>query len=345
MNYYIIPKTNINIQFNIKEENGIITPYISNSIFYHINDMQCQIDNLKYNDDAELVDEICKIMHPYCFIYSNVPDSLLSVNKLDSNNPVIFELIEILHYFRLKDLFQTNIINYGIFSNNNLITDLFDLYKDVSLNAIVSSKLFDIQFNENIKLDLIICEMTENYCRSIILILLIILHCQTNNGMMIIKLGSIYEKIIVEFIFILSSFYNKVYLMKPNVSDINNGDKYLICINYTNNNNNIILINYLFNYVSLSFNSLIDNKIPLHFTNKLEEINAIIGNQQLDVYDQIINMYNNKNRDEKIENIKRLHIQKSVMWCDKYGVPCNKFSDKTNIFLMQKTIPNNVIDI
>jgi hypothetical protein len=31
--------------------------------------------------------------------------------------------------------------------------------------------------------------------------------------------------------------------------------------------------------------------------------------------------------------IKKTNIQKSVAWCEKYKIPCNKFSEKTNIFL------------
>ena len=40
-----------------------------------------------------------------------------------------------------------------------------------------------------------------------------------------------------------------------------------------------------------------------------------------------------KNREDKIETIKKTSIQKSVSWCEKYKIPHNKFSDKTNIFL------------
>ena len=82
--------------------------------------------------------------------------------------------------------------------------------------------------------------------------------------------------------------------------------------------------------------SLIINEIPYHFVNKLEEFNAVIGQQQLEAYDQIINIFNNKNREEKIELLKRNHIQKCIQWCEKNQLPHNKFIDKTNIFLAPK---------
>ena len=62
----------------------------------------------------------------------------------------------------------------------------------------------------------------------------------------------------------------------------------------------------------------------------------VIGQQQLEAYDQIINIFKNKNRDDKIENLKRLHIQKCIQWCEKNQLPHNKFIDKLNIFLNPK---------
>jgi hypothetical protein len=48
---------------------------------------------------------------------------------------------------------------------------------------------------------------------------------------------------------------------------------------------------------------------------------------------QIINILKNKNKDEKIELIKKVNIQKSVSWCEKLKISHNKFFEKTNIFL------------
>jgi hypothetical protein len=67
--------------------------------------------------------------------------------------------------------------------------------------------------------------------------------------------------------------------------------------------------------------------------NKLDDSNIIIGQQQMEALDQVINILKNKNRYDKIDLIKKANIQKSVAWCEKFKIPCNKFSDKTNIFL------------
>jgi hypothetical protein len=62
-------------------------------------------------------------------------------------------------------------------------------------------------------------------------------------------------------------------------------------------------------------------------------MNIIVGQQQLESLNLAINLLKNKNKDDKIELLKKSHIQKAVLWCEKYKIPCNKFSDKINIFL------------
>ena len=43
-----------------------------------------------------------------------------------------------------------------------------------------------------------------------------------------------------------------------------------------------------------------------------------------------------KNKEDKLETLKKNNIQKCVQWCEKYKIPCNKFSEKINIFLPVK---------
>ena len=78
---------------------------------------------------------------------------------------------------------------------------------------------------------------------------------------------------------------------------------------------------------------MFDFDLPYYFTTKLDDMNITIGQQQLEALDQIISILKNKNKDDKIETIKKSNIQKSVSWCEKYKIPCNKFTEKINIFL------------
>ena len=82
-----------------------------------------------------------------------------------------------------------------------------------------------------------------------------------------------------------------------------------------------------------NISSILDNDIPYYFKNKIDELNIIIGQQQIDALEQIIMLYKNKSKNDKIELLKKNNIQKSVSWCEKYKIPCNKFAEKVNIFL------------
>ena len=61
--------------------------------------------------------------------------------------------------------------------------------------------------------------------------------------------------------------------------------------------------------------------MPCYFLNKIDDINIIIGQQQLEAINQIINIFKNKNKEDKIEIIKKTNIQKSVIWCEKFKIP------------------------
>jgi len=58
-----------------------------------------------------------------------------------------------------------------------------------------------------------------------------------------------------------------------------------------------------------------------------------VGHLQLEQYDQLINLCKNKNKDDRIESLKKNNIQKCIQWCEKHKIPYNKFVDKLNIFL------------
>jgi hypothetical protein len=83
----------------------------------------------------------------------------------------------------------------------------------------------------------------------------------------------------------------------------------------------------------INIQSIVKNELNTYFLNKVEECNIIIGQQQIDAYDQMINLLKNKNKIEKIEAIRKHNIQKCIHWCEKYKLPCNRFADKINIFL------------
>jgi hypothetical protein len=211
-----------------------------------------------------------------------------------------------------------------------------------------------IQLIGDDKFDFIFFETNSNqsfntYIISLINTLMIIFRNQEKNGSCIIKISQTFNKPIIDILYILSSLYDKTYILKPNTSNITTYDKYIICKGFQKNEikqkihkiNYFKLIIFLKKLEGKKIVSILDSEIPYYYLTKLDDINMTIGQQQIESLDLIINLLKNKNKEEKIELIKKNGIQKSVAWCEKYKIPCNKFSEKTNIFLpINKEIKN-----
>ena len=372
MNYYIIPKNNFNIQINPVIKPDVITPYISYSLIYFLNNIYTQllnIDELKNSDcnnsskRETTIEYINSIVNPFEFIHTNVPGSSLSVSKVKPSSNIFFELMEVFQVCNITDILslkkQINIAH--LTSNNSSTIDLLNMLREDNDDTIIDIE-FDYKniykgFIENpllIKVDLFIFEFkeedyidTKQYIKNMLLVLYIIVSNQSNFGTSIIKIDNIFYKSIVDILFIFSAIFEKVFLIKPSISKITKGERFIICKNL---NINIVsqtkilqqLDQHLMSLLSKNsatennIHSIIDNEIPYYFSNKIEESNAVIGQQQLEAYDQIINIFKNKNKDEKIEVLKRNHIQKCIQWCEKNQLPHNKFVERVNIFLNAK---------
>ena len=182
-------------------------------------------------------------------------------------------------------------------------------------------------------------------------VLHIIIKNQNIDGISIIKIDNIFYKPIIEVLFILSTLFEQVIIIKPQVSNILSSDRYIVCKKFTppvNLHKIQIQLQEIEKQIynledNMTIISLIQNSISYHFINKIEESNIVIGQQQLETFDQIINIIKNKNKDDKIETIKRNHIQKCIIWCEKYKIPHNKFIDKTNIFLNSKIVKDTSV--
>jgi len=327
--------------------------HMSNSLLYYLKHVQQQIVNIT---DELTIDYISKIVNPYEFINTIVPGSATSVSKINTESNLFFELIEIFNFLELNEILtNTSPIHIAhITSNYETSTFFFNMYRQHSTNLDTHfTSDFDVDtllasFITNsfeYKMDLFICEFKpSDYSdvNNLLLLLCIITKNQKEGGTCIVKIDHIFYEVIAEIILIFSALYHKIYLIKPTISDITTGHRYLVCNSYLPNQNTSLVEQINKNIVShLLTNkntepqilSIITNKVPYFLLTKLNEINIIIGQQQLDAYDQIINIYKNKNKQDTLESLKRKHLQRCIQWCDKNNLPHNKFVDKINIFL------------
>ena len=371
MNYYIIPKNNFNIQINPLVKSDIINPYISYSLIYFLNNIYTQllnIDEFKTDDSSSsssknesTIEYINRIINPFEFIHTNVPGSSLSVSKVKPSSNLFFELMEVFQLCNITDILsvkkQINIAH--LTSNNSSTIDLLNMLREDNDDSII-----DIEFDYKtiyknlietplvVKVDLFIFEFkeedyidTRQYINNMLLVLYIIVNNQSNMGTSVIKIDNIFYKSIVDILFIFSAIFDKVFLIKPSISKVTKGERFIICknldIDVISHTKLLQQLDKYFkessiNVITNNIHSIIDNNIPYYFSNKIEESNAVIGQQQLEAYDQIINILKNKNKDDKIEVLKRTHIQKCIQWCEKNQLPHNKFVERVNIFLNAK---------
>ncbi len=330
MNYYILPK-NLNISININPlyDGTNISSYISQSYDFYLTKMLEQI-----NLETETTQEIKNAIN-FSYYFFN-PQKILLSDEYTMTNLELFEL------FNIIDLNK----------NNKDILYLSESSTNLNLEQMTKINNFQSSFDLDKKFDILIVDMISNdmttYINNMILTLYLILRSINTGGIAIIKLDKLIYKPILDILYIISIIFDKNSIVKCTCSNTYDNYKYLVCKGFNLSPiDNMRLKSQLENvcisilrlnstktnniYINTLLNS--ENEIPTYFINKIEELNAILGQQQLEILDQIINISKSKNKDEKIKSIKIANYQKCIQWCEKNNIAYNKqLIEKPNIF-------------
>jgi hypothetical protein len=353
MSYYILPKTNNIINVNpIDSHDDLLKPYISHSLYHYYNQTRNEIEKVCLNENDRsntCFDELIKIVNPYEYIFSKVPGSKFSVSKLRPKTNIFYDFLEVSTTVNIFESFKNQGVKTLHFTPNYSDTiECFEMLRENFNDEIIYYDQINeenMKTIENNKFDFLFVEVESNnfkkYVTNLIECLMLIFRNQESGGSCVIKLNHIFHKPVVDILYILSSLYEKVYILKPNTSNITSFDKYIVCKNFQKSDSKSMyykcnyyrLIVFLKKLEDKNIVSILDFDIPNYFLMKIDDMNIIIGQQQLESLDMVINILKNKNREDKIETIKKSNIQKSVAWCEKYKIPCNRFSEKINIFL------------
>jgi 23S rRNA U2552 (ribose-2'-O)-methylase RlmE/FtsJ len=160
---------------------------------------------------------------------------------------------------------------------------------------------------------------------------------QKIGGRFILKVFDLFTQSSIDMIFLLCCIYKQVYITKPNTSRYANSEKYIVCKDFILNNADVtsFITSIIPAYYQIETDSKLERvlncNIPYLFTSKLEELNSIFGQQQIENIASTINLIEN-NKNDKIDNLKKTNINKCMMWCQKYNLPYNNLQP-TNIFL------------
>ena len=244
-------------------------------------------------------------------------------------------------------------IEYGKDGRGDLMEpeNLLDCYErhQNSMDLITADGGFDFSYDFNNQetecVKLIFCQI----CFAVAM--------QKIGGTFLIKFFDTFTRISTEMLYLLSNLYEDVYFIKPNTSRHANSEKYIVCKKYRSNPDLAGLVQKMYGILKEmktndmhssndmhrsndmhstnnphSIISLFDVEIPYIYLNKIEEYNAIFGQQQIENIHMTLQLILNNKRD-KLETMKKIHIQKCIEWCQKYNIPYHKNILNNNIFL------------
>jgi len=197
-----------------------------------------------------------------------------------------------------------NIHNYYFENNNMYFNNRLDIVIEnlrsnkslLNLNNLVISNYFN-PFNKNIK-----------YNNILLYQLCISLTVQKYNGTLIFKIYNSYDLLVCELIYLLSMLYKEVSLFKPTSCCYINGEIFIICkfFKLHNADNIVNVICEMFNN-NKNILKILKFKIPYLFIKKIEEYNAIFGQNKIEIINQCLIEKNiNKQEQLRINYLKKI---------------------------------------
>tara|TARA_Y100000287_G_scaffold107203_1_gene85928 strand:- start:992 stop:2185 length:1194 start_codon:yes stop_codon:yes gene_type:complete len=232
-------------------------------------------------------------------------------------------------------------IEYGqdekgdLYNHKNLI-HCKNLYKN-SMNVITADGGFDFSNDYN--------NQEKTAFRLIFTQVAYAITMQANDGTFILKIFDMFEKSTLEIIYLLSCFYNKIIICKPNTSRSANSEKYIVCKYFKYSKTDEIsekFINVLKIFETLDFNtysifSILNIPIQSYYKTQLLEINACLSHIQIENILNTIKIITHKDKKyDKIQHLKSNNMQKCMNWCINNNIPYNKYFQQNNIFLGER---------
>lgn len=155
---------------------------------------------------------------------------------------------------------------------------------------------------------------------------------QKKNGVFILKLGDCFSPLTMDLVCILSSFYNKTYFTKPTVSDSSSSCRFMVCKGFIYDDIKAhysfftklfkkVLSTGIFGSGDVYLHRFIQWNVPKLFTIKMEEMNSIFGQPQLEQLQHVHSVLTHKYKIDKTNNFIKNNIQKCIQWCIKHKIP------------------------
>jgi 23S rRNA U2552 (ribose-2'-O)-methylase RlmE/FtsJ len=319
-----------NLKYSISKYKPISRAFFKLIEIYNTFNFECEFAHKNINS-FHLAEGPGGFIEAMTYLRKNPKDKYYGMTLIDDDN-------NIPSWKKCNNLLENNdniILEYGLDQTGNLFCPENLIYciekYGHTMDFITGDGGFDFSEDFNTQ---------ENQASRLILTEIIYtILMQKQNGSCVLKMYDIFLKSSVEFIYLLNCLYKKVYIIKPNTSRLANSEKYIVCKNFRFSNIDFIkqklisIIKVLYNIDFKKYNIKSILNIPLQhiYINQIEEINAILGNQQIENITNTIKLIEHKKTD-KILHYKNININKCIQWCAKYNIPYNYYNNYTNLF-------------
>jgi 23S rRNA U2552 (ribose-2'-O)-methylase RlmE/FtsJ len=265
-------------------------------------------------------------------------DSYVGMSILDDEDPNIPAWKKTEHFLREH---RNVYIETGADRTGDILSvDNFKYCKDKygsNMNLITADGGFDFSMDFNSQEIHISKLLFAQVCYALVM--------QKLGGTFILKIFDCFMSHTIDIMHILTAFYDKVYIMKPRTSRYANSEKYVVCKGFKFGDSKTF-----YPYLINAFEKMILPHPPgleegftqrflnippsYHLLKRIEEYNAIFGQQQIENIHYTISLIENKYKQDKIDTLIRLNVQKCVHWCLKNSIPFNQFTctPVSNIF-------------
>jgi hypothetical protein len=318
-------------------------PFISSSYLRYLTTLNNEKTALQSTTDLKNAQYINKLFSPEFYVHK------FYLALFHKDKPTIyFHLTEMIKTFSIFDCNKVNKLNVLLFSHsldrcveyieclNDLncnesvkrefsISYFYKLNSNTDITKIIEKCKFHLFFFE-IGFDIEPASSIVNYIFTFSNLLLLILRNMHTSGSVILRVSDLFYKPIVDILYYLTSLFETVFIFKPSSSGAIESDKYIVCKHFKKPDENKMKLNYYKLFVFLKklnggcIQELIAAPMSHLFITKLEEINVIIGQQQLETINSYINMCknSNKNKGEKLELMHKNNLNKTIAWYKKY---------------------------
>ena len=165
---------------------------------------------------------------------------------------------------------------------------------------------------------------------------------QRKGGHFVLKIFDMFSQLSVEIALLLSSLYSEVYVSKPLTSRQANSERYLVCKGFRIADTSQYALKF---YSILSQmrtlkstpHSIIDVKIARLFKDRIYDINATLGQQQIENIKLTLELMRTRDT-AQLETLRKNGIHRCVSYCQKYDLLHSRATYGQNIFL-PKTSP------